>query len=386
MALDHVLIDRIEADQDEEDLESILKHGAQALFNDDDSADITYDFHSIDKLLDRSQAEQAEQVASEGSSNQNEQAQFNFARVWQKDRGSLEEVEEVEDTPVDVTAWEKILQEREREALEEANRQAEGLGRGKRKRGAPRYENTVIEGLDDEEIPSPVRPGPSKMRKAAAADNDYEFQEPDDGEETDLESEGGAVPMGTAYDGGETEREMGGEQPAAAGVAAGPTTVDVEQGARAFRRVDSPPPVVPMGTDGAQDGFPSCVACQQRHVPGRCPLRLAGVEFCGLCGLAHWGGRRACPHLQSRLQVALILEALEKSAEDPALILEAKRYLQGILKSVARTQDKRKKALHSAQAEPHIRLTSASVGAPVGAPVGRVSHATVIDLTESAES
>lgn len=233
MALDHVLIDRIEADQDEEDLESILKHGAQALFNDDDSADITYDFHSIDKLLDRSQAEQAEQVASEGSSNQIEQAQFNFARVWQKDRGSLEEVEEVEDTPVDVTAWEKILQEREREALEEANRQAEGLGRGKRKRGAPRYENTVIEGLDDEEIPSPVRPGPSKMRKAAAAaDNDYEFQEPDDGEETDSESEGGAVPMGTAYDGGETEREMGGEQPAAAGVAAGPTTVDVEQGGK----------------------------------------------------------------------------------------------------------------------------------------------------------
>jgi superfamily II DNA or RNA helicase len=231
MALDHVLIDRIEADQDEEDLESILKHGAQALFNDDDSADITHDFHSIDKLLDRSQAEQAEQVATGGSSNQNEQAQFNFARVWQKDRGSLEEVEVVEDAPVDVTAWEKILQEREREALEEANRQAEGLGRGKRKRGAPRYENTVIEGLDDE-IPSPDRPGPSKMRKAAAADNDYEFQEPDDGEESDSESEEGAVPVGTAYNGGETEGEMGGEQPATAGVAAGPTTVGVEQGGK----------------------------------------------------------------------------------------------------------------------------------------------------------
>ncbi|KAJ5868651.1 hypothetical protein N7534_003204 [Penicillium rubens] len=372
MALDHVLIDRIEADQDEEDLESILKHGAQALFNDDDSADISYDFHSIDKLLDRSQAEQAEQVASEGSSNQNEQALFNFARVWQKDRGSLEEVEEVEDTPVDVTAWEKILQEREREALEEANRQAEGLGRGKRKRGAPRYGNTVVEGLDDDEIPSPDRPGPSKMRKAAA-DNDYEFQEPDAGEETDSGSEAGVVPMGTVYDGGEAEGEMGGEQPAAAGVAAGPTTP-----ARSAA-LTPPPPAAPMGTDGAQDGFPSCVACQQQHVPGRCPLRLAGVEFCGLCGLAHWGGRRACPHLQSRLQVARILEALEKSAEDPALVLEAKRYLQGILKSVARTaQEKRKKALHSAQAEPQIRLNSPSVGG--------VSHATFIDLTESAGS
>lgn len=73
------------------------------------------------------------------------------------------------------------------------------------------------------------------------------------------------------------------------------------------------------------------------------------------------------------------MEALEKSAEDPALVLEAKRYLQGILKSVARTaQEKRKKALHSAQAEPQIRLNSPSVGG--------VSHATFIDLTESAGS
>ncbi|CAG8906248.1 unnamed protein product [Penicillium egyptiacum] len=375
MALDHVLIDRIEADQDEEDLESILKHGAQALFNDDDSADITYDHRSIDRLLDRSQAEQAEQVAGEGSSNQNEQALFNFARVWQKDRGSLEEVTEVEDAPVDVTAWEKILQEREREAQEEANRQAEGLGRGKRKRGTPRYDNTIIEGVDDDEVPSPIRPRPSKIRKAAV-DNDYEFQQPDDGDETDTNSEAGAVAIGTAYHG---EWDMGAKRLTTADVAAGPN-VDIVQGARAFRRVDSPPPIAPMGTDGAQDGFPSCVACQQQHVPGCCPLRLAGVEFCGLCGLAHWGGRRACPHLQSRVQVARILEALEKSAEAPALILEAKRYLQGILKSVSRTaRDERKKASLSAQAESQVRLTSPSVGG--------ASRATVIDLTEaSAES
>lgn len=208
MALDHVLIDRIEADEDEEDLESILKHGAQALFDDDNSADITYDNPSIDKLLDRSQAEQAEQVANEGSSNQNDQAQFNFARVWQKDQGSLEEVTETEDAPVDITAWEKILQEREREALEEASRQAEGLGRGKRKRGAPRY-NTIIEGVDDEENPSPPQKPPTKMRKGTADDNDY--QEPDDdGDET--ESDLGGDPMVTAYDGIEgMGTEIGGE-------------------------------------------------------------------------------------------------------------------------------------------------------------------------------
>ncbi|CAI7677127.1 unnamed protein product [Penicillium discolor] len=378
MALDHVLIDRIEADEDEEDLESILKHGAQALFNDDNSADITYDIPSIDKLLNRSQAEQAEQVADEGSPNQNEQAQFNFARVWQKDQGSLEEVTETEDTPVDITAWEKILQEREREALEEANRQAEGLGRGKRKRGAPRY-NTIIEGVDDDdENPTSPKQPPTKMRKGTADDNDY--QAPDDGDDT--ESDLGGDPMVTAYDGiepmgtgvGGEETGPGAEQSGTVEeVAVG--NVNAEQRARAFRRVESPPLVAQIGTDGMRNASPPCAACQQWHIPGCCPLRQAGVEFCGLCGLAHLGGRRACPHMQSSVQVTRMLEALEKSTEAPSLIHSAKKYLQGILKSVARTaRDERKKALLSAQPEPQNRLTSSSVGG------GRTN---VIDLTKA---
>ncbi|KAJ5972015.1 Zinc finger PHD-type [Penicillium vulpinum] len=349
MALDHVLIDRIEADQDEEDLESILKHGAQALFDEDDSADITYDSHSIDRLLDRSQAEQADQTAGEGSSHQNEQVQFNFARVWQKDRDSLEEVTETEDTPLDVTAWEKILQEREREALEEANRQSEGLGRGKRKRGAPRY-STIIEGVDDDENASnasnasPVRQPPSKMRKSAD-DKDYEFQQPeDDGDNSESAPE--LEPDDTGDDGDTTLSDPGMRIDTADDVVVGSSVDAEEQAARAFRRVESPRPLPPMGTfDGAQDAFPTCVACQQCHLPSRCPLHLAGVEFCGLCGLAHWGGRRACPHLQSRVQVTRMLEALEQSAEPPALILGAKRYLQGVLKSAARAERGRKAAL-----------------------------------------
>ncbi|CRL21083.1 SNF2-related [Penicillium camemberti] len=376
MALDHVLIDRIEADEDEEDLESILKHGAQALFNDDNSADITYDNPSIDKLLDRSQAEQAEQVANEGSSNQNEQVQFNFARVWQKDQGSLEEVTETEDTPVDITAWEKILQEREREALEEANRQAEGLGRGKRKRGAPRY-NTIIEGVDDDdENPSSPKQPPTKMRKGTA--DDKEYQAPDDGDET--ESDLGGDPMVTAYDGIEPMGTgVGGEETGPGAVQGGAVeevaVVNAEQRARAFRRVESPPPVAQIGTDGVQNASPPCAACQQQHIPGCCPLRRAGVEFCGLCGLAHLGGRRACPHMQSTVQVTRMLEALEKSTEAPSLIYGAKKYLQGILKSVARTaRGERKKALLSTQPEPQIQLTSSSVGG------GRTN---VIDLTKA---
>ncbi|KXG53077.1 SNF2-related protein [Penicillium griseofulvum] len=374
MALDHVLIDRIEAGQDEEDLESILKHGAQALFNNDDSADIKYDSQSIDKLLDRSQAEQAQQMTNEESSTPNEQGQFNFARVWQKDRGSLEEVTETEDTPIDLTAWEKILQEREREAQEEASRQAEGLGRGKRKRGTPRY-STVIDGVDDDENPSPVRKPLTKMRKSTD-DNDYEFQQPDYGDES--ESDVVPEPMDVAEDGNTTlfHPAVGPSATPDAAVPAQTANAEQQAAAHTFRRVEFPRPPS-LGTDGAQDDFPSskCVACQHRHRPGRCSLRYAGVEFCGLCGLAHWGGRRACPHLQSTVQVTRMLEALEKSVEAPALILEAKRYLQGIRKSVARSERERKKASLAASAGPQVPLTLPSLGG--------VSTAPVIDLTEA---
>lgn len=152
-------------------------------------------------------------------------------------------------------------------------------------------------------------------------------------------------------------------------------TYMIQTAARAFRRVESPPPVAQIGTDGIQNASPPCVACQQRHIPGYCPLRHAGVEFCGLCGLAHLGGRRACPHLQSSVQVTRMLEALEKSTEAPSLVYGAKKYLQGILRSVGRTtRDERKKALLSAQQKPQIPLTSSSVGE---------DRTNAIDLTEA---
>jgi hypothetical protein len=180
----------MDVDDEEEDLESILKHGAQALFSDDNSADIQYDADSVDKLLDRSQAEQTEEIANEAgsSSASGEQPQFNFARVWQKDRGTLDEVVETEDVPVDITTWERILREREREAQEEINREAEGLGRGKRKRPKISY-NSRLEGGDHQGSSSPPPEPPAKMRKSAQ-EEDTEFQARDnDADESDSDAD-----------------------------------------------------------------------------------------------------------------------------------------------------------------------------------------------------
>ena len=134
MALDHVLIEQMDAEDDAGmDLESILRHGTAALFKDDDTEDIRYDSVSVDKLLDRSQIEDT-QTGQDNSA----ESQFSFARVWANDKGLMEDSLDIaseNDGPVpDPSVWEKILMEREHEVAVEAAAKEEALGRGKRAR------------------------------------------------------------------------------------------------------------------------------------------------------------------------------------------------------------------------------------------------------------
>jgi hypothetical protein len=73
-----------------------------------------------------------------------------------------------------------------------------------------------------------------------------------------------------------------------------------------------------------------CIACGRVHALGSCPLKMAGVEHCGLCGIAHFGFARTCPHLRSDLQVTRMIDALKQSTEDPHLVALAKKYCYGI--------------------------------------------------------
>jgi hypothetical protein len=78
-----------------------------------------------------------------------------------------------------------------------------------------------------------------------------------------------------------------------------------------------------------------CVACNNRHgphKPGYCPLKLAGVEFCNLCGCAHYGqkGVRNCPALNDEEFIREMLSLLKRSPEDPALIAKAKKFLTNL--------------------------------------------------------
>lgn len=131
MALDQALIESMGAEDDAGvDLESILKHGAEALFNDDDRNDIHYDSASVDKLLDRTQVEN-----TNTDDEKTAESQFSFARVWANDKGTLtDDIGDSKPSAPNFSVWAKILKQREADAAAEAARNMQTFGRGKRAR------------------------------------------------------------------------------------------------------------------------------------------------------------------------------------------------------------------------------------------------------------
>lgn len=92
------------------------------------------------------------------------------------------------------------------------------------------------------------------------------------------------------------------------------------------------------------------------HPVGYCPLKLAGVEHCGLCGIAHLGYSRVCPHLNTEEQILSMLQSLRQSTEPKWLVDAARHYLYTVKGDLV----KRKKA----KADPN-RPTSATRPLPV---------------------
>ncbi|KAJ4306151.1 hypothetical protein N0V88_000947 [Collariella sp. IMI 366227] len=136
LALDHLLIESMDNDEESpEDVESILKHGAAALFDDGKKKDaITYDSAAVDKLLDRSMIEEAKTDQDKSA-----ESAFAFARVWANDEGGLADDLQETEQHINLSVWDEILQKRAEEARREAERNMETLGRGGRRRGAANY-------------------------------------------------------------------------------------------------------------------------------------------------------------------------------------------------------------------------------------------------------
>ena len=181
LALDHVLIQEMDTDEaDEQDLASVLRHGASELFEDDGSHDIVYDSASVDRLLDRSRIED-----TNAGGDRSAETQFSHARVWANNSGGLEDLEldQSEESAPDPGVWANILKERERVANEEAAAKAEALGRGRRNRGQIDYTTDTLPEGAGLEI-SPIK----KRRKSKNPDeSDTDFQANDSDAESGAE-------------------------------------------------------------------------------------------------------------------------------------------------------------------------------------------------------
>jgi chromodomain-helicase-DNA-binding protein 4 len=96
-----------------------------------------------------------------------------------------------------------------------------------------------------------------------------------------------------------------------------------------FKRAQIPIRTALESTYGSH-GNKVCPACRKQHLQGACELKISGVEHCGLCGLAHYGHSRTCPHIKSETQVRAMLEALKNSPEQRELVDAAMKYLRGV--------------------------------------------------------
>lgn len=461
MALDHVVVEQLDADEDEEhDVESILKYGAAELFKDDTADhDIRYDDASIEKLLDRSQIENTRTAAGDDSA----ESQFSFARVWANDKGSLQDNLDIveEETAPDPGVWDKILKERQAQAAAEALARAHALGRGKRARAVSKQCKTTPtctnvsqnvgymteqeksgaaagDSDNEEAAVPPLRVGIDKQKKKKRSDSesDTDFQIDTD-EDTDVEPEaeestvqqelaslelqrtvsGAALQSSERPKGGDLLRLPGRSAVPAAPAAPAPmqrspikppkanssgklttslskstvkppqvtSTPKKDAKEPVFISLLSPPaspaltPVSsvkpfaranipirnPFGPTQSQTTR-ICPACHKPHPVGACELKAAGVEYCGLCGMAHFGYSRTCPHIRSETQVSEMLRALKNSPEKKELIELAVKYLRGV--KGALVQQKKRDREKAASLGQNMAATNAAIAAATGRP------------------
>ncbi|CAD0045527.1 unnamed protein product [Aureobasidium pullulans] len=173
MALDHVLIEQMDADDaTDRDLEGILRHGTKELFDDDGEKDIKYDSAAIDRLLEVSNVEH-----TKAGEDKSAESTFSFARIWANNELEDTAVEgpEAAEVAPDRDVWDKILKERERIAAVEAAAAEQAFGRD-----GPE----AVMGPKDADNGSPIRPS-----KRTQVDDDYDTDFRDDSDDESVAAE-----------------------------------------------------------------------------------------------------------------------------------------------------------------------------------------------------
>ncbi|KAI0164322.1 PHD/FYVE-zinc-finger like domain-containing protein [Hypoxylon sp. FL1284] len=189
LALDQALIERLDSGNvANEDVETILKRGAEALFSDGEKAKIVYDEASIEKLLDRSRADAKEN---------NDAASDTLFRVWSNDAGAITDgtANGSDDASLttDPSVWDAILREREKKHREEAAVARVEYGRGARRRGKEKIDYSQATYISDvNDVDGSIQgsitlPHEESDSAGSSADVDYDVDRDNDNDDDDDE-------------------------------------------------------------------------------------------------------------------------------------------------------------------------------------------------------
>ncbi|GAA5884888.1 hypothetical protein JCM6882_007139 [Rhodosporidiobolus microsporus] len=188
LGLEHLIIQRIDAQDESEDIESMLQHGAQAVF-DEEAAEkdaIRYGDSDIDALLKKTADTTEGETEAAGT--------FAEAQVWSVSKGGLDAVDAVDAVNEGPQGqdlhdfWSKVVEEQQEAERQAKAAQAANVGRGKRRRNEVNYAVPRISPQKKDKkktsaspsIDSELSSGDEYRQKRDEIDSDDDWAEPMD--------------------------------------------------------------------------------------------------------------------------------------------------------------------------------------------------------------
>ncbi|KAG8918048.1 hypothetical protein FRC01_002070 [Tulasnella sp. 417] len=168
LVLDHLIVQKMDDEEGEEDVQTILSFGAKAIFE-GDATDARYTDQDVNNLIDKLEQQEPEPPTEAGQS----AMKFDFAKIWESGTNNLGEVVE-EDTQESNSYWAQRIaranQLKAQMALQERT------GRGVRRKAT---QKVVV--VEDQEFDSPQKPKaekPNVKRRKNSDDEDEDWKGP----------------------------------------------------------------------------------------------------------------------------------------------------------------------------------------------------------------
>ncbi|KAH8119925.1 hypothetical protein DFH11DRAFT_1557318 [Phellopilus nigrolimitatus] len=249
LVLDHLIVQKMDDEENTTGVQSMLTFGAEALFDDTEghgSRDITYSETDVEKLVEKIETEGDQVESSESSNNA-----FAFAKVWSAHKDVFDELpDDIEDADK-ADSWTQALQ---KIAADQTRVEArEEVGRGVRRKAALVKTNYVVDGSPEKTTWKGRRKG--RSHTPGSSDDEYNLppaRSRTDSQATDAsiarDSLGPADPENWFTDDGRPLEK-------AANTQTGPSS--------------SKRPSLPIFNQSKTEG---CGLCGTSHGPGRCHM------------------------------------------------------------------------------------------------------------------